>query len=330
MRNGFRRNDEQQRQHHKRAGGGAPGIVALDRLLIDVEQQEIGRVGRSALGQDEDVVDLGDDVDQPDYHDEADGRLEIGQGDVAQALPGIGAVEDRRLIGVGRNRLQPGEEEQHVVAGVLPDRQAHDRVQGDVGIAEPVRPRDREQAEVVVEQPGIGQEDEQEDRGGGDERDQHRQEEQRAEERVDAARPDERHGEAECQNEARDHGTECVKQVVGERLAEGGIGEERREIGEADIGLRTADLDLVVQGLPGDLDHRPVGEQRQQDERGSQQPEGQHRLTARAPGREPQRLRSCQSARQNRVRHRPRLCGGDGGAGRQSGEGRMTLQRRSR
>src|SRR5579863_7226644 len=74
---------QQRRDADYRRGRGQPGVGVLCRLLVDVIEQKIGRVGRTALGHRHDVVDLGQRVEQRDRHDKAKGRAEERKNDAA-------------------------------------------------------------------------------------------------------------------------------------------------------------------------------------------------------------------------------------------------------
>src|SRR6267378_969420 len=70
--------DERQRQQdgdadHRRRRRLAR-VVEFVGVLVDVIEQEIGRAVRAALGQDDDMIDRGDHVDQRDDRDETGGR----------------------------------------------------------------------------------------------------------------------------------------------------------------------------------------------------------------------------------------------------------------
>ena len=78
--------------------------------------------------------------------DQQHGRRDRRQGDVAEAHPRARAVDPRGLVQVLVHRLQPGEEDDHVVAEALPRDEQQDRGQRGLGIAEPVDRRDAERA----------------------------------------------------------------------------------------------------------------------------------------------------------------------------------------
>ena len=249
----------------------------LDRLLVDVEQHEIGRVGRPALGHDEDVVDLRHRVEDCDDRNEQEGGLELRQDDVAQPPIRSGAVEMRRLHHVLRHGLEAGEEEQHVVAGVLPDRDDHDGVERDVGIAEPVRQHRQQPADVIVEQADIRQEDEQEQRGGRDHRDQHRQEQCGPQSAVHGMGARQRQREQQCQPDARHRRADGVDQIVDDGAREGGVGEHRADVVEADEADRRLRRRALIERIDEHAAHRAIGEQREEDQRGQQQQIGRQR-----------------------------------------------------
>jgi hypothetical protein len=180
------------------------------------------------------VVDLGNGGKDRSHQHEGERRPQIRQRHVAQPLPPGGAVEVGDLVGLGRDRLKAGQEEQHVVAGVLPHGERRDRIERHVRIAQPIRPLHAELSEVVVEQADTRQEDEQEHRGRSDQRDQHGQEKDRAQRRVDAGRVVERQRKRKRQHQARHDGAGRVGEIVRERAAKSRIGKNELIVAQAE------------------------------------------------------------------------------------------------
>ena len=79
-------------------------------------------------------------------------------------------------------RLQPGEQDDHVVAEILPHREQDDRRHRRVGIAEPVDRIEADRAEAVVDHAVAGVEQIAPDDRDGDERRHDRREQRGAEE----------------------------------------------------------------------------------------------------------------------------------------------------
>ncbi|MBG9885350.1 hypothetical protein ABE10_01865 [Bacillus toyonensis] len=127
--------------------------VALEPLLLvhHLEAQH-GGVRPSAGHDRDDVVHLqrGDrDRGEHDDHRAAD----PGEGDVAEPLPGVGAVKRGGLQLLGGNRLDRGGEDHHREAGLRPDEhdQQEERVQQGLGV-EPGHRLSAEERDDRVEQ----------------------------------------------------------------------------------------------------------------------------------------------------------------------------------
>ena len=164
------------------------------------------------------MIDLRHDIEQRDHKDEGERIVQIRKRDVAQALPGDGAFDQRDLICLAGDRLQTGEEKQHVVTGIFPDREPDDRGERDVGIADPIDAGDAEHREVMVEQPDARQEDKEKQRGDRHQRHEDRDKEQRAQQRVEPGRPLHGEREPERENEARNDRADGVDEVIRQGL----------------------------------------------------------------------------------------------------------------
>ena len=79
-------------------------------------------------------------------------RAQQRQGDVAEPLPGAGAVDRGSLVQRPRHGLQPGEEDDHAGAEVAPRRHQDQRRHRPVRVAEPVRAGDADPAQHGVDQ----------------------------------------------------------------------------------------------------------------------------------------------------------------------------------
>ena len=141
--------EHHERQHH-RGRRAEPEQVVLERLADDQGHHQVGvRPRRRAEHHDRDRVLVGG-VDDAEQQLDRDQRPQQRQRDVAEAPHRPGAVDRGRLGELGRDRLQPREEDQHRERQPAPDRGDDDRPQR-VGPAQPHRP--------VAEQPGVVDED---------------------------------------------------------------------------------------------------------------------------------------------------------------------------
>src|SRR5690625_1476090 len=128
----------QQRQDENRADRrGVAVLTEEERLLVDVEDEHRGRPRRAPGGHDEHQVQAaGDDGHGGHDEDEEAGGPQQGEGDGAEALPRSSAVDSGGLIVLGRDVLQPGQEDDHVVAYLEPHSRSYTYDQHEVDIAE--------------------------------------------------------------------------------------------------------------------------------------------------------------------------------------------------
>ena len=95
---------------------------------------------------------------------------------------------------------------------------------------------DAELGQVVVEQAGAGEEDENEQRGGGDEGDQQRQGDQRAQDGGEAGGFAQAEGEGQRQGQAGDDRSGGVDDVVDDGFGEVRVGEQAGVVADAGVG----------------------------------------------------------------------------------------------
>ena len=208
-------------------------------------------------------------VEQCDHEDKCEGRAQQRQCDTQEALHCTGAIDLRGIQQLLRHAGEPGKEEQHVVAGVLPHRDRDDRAERQRRIAQPVGLGSAEACQVVVKQPGAREKNEDEQRGSSDQRDQQRQHEQRAQNTGEAGAFAQTKREQQCQCQARDDRAGGIDEVVANSGGEVGIGEQAGVVVYAPMG---APAECTHRQRPdSDLQHRPVGEGEQEDRGGKQQ-----------------------------------------------------------
>ncbi len=153
--------------------------------------------------------------------DQQQRRSQHRQRDVAQALQQRRAVDVRGFVEIARNALQRGEQDDHVVAEVLPDREQDDRRHRPVRIAEPVDRRDVEFRERVVDEAIARVEEIAPDHRDRDDRRHDRREQRGAEESLEARKLRiEQQRRAERQRDRQRHADQHEVQRVAERFPE--------------------------------------------------------------------------------------------------------------
>ena len=131
------RGDERDDGHHQRQGRGIADVVLGERFLVGVGGDHLGGVGGAAAGHDEDDVEDVEAADEQERGDDVDHVRHLRHGDIPEALPGVRAVDGRRLEQVLADVLQTGQEDDEDEADRGPDRGDEHGVERDVGIAEP-------------------------------------------------------------------------------------------------------------------------------------------------------------------------------------------------
>ena len=96
-----------------------------EAVVVDLVDQRLGRLARAAAGDGvDDAERVEEGVDGVDDEQEEGRRREQREDDRPEALRRAGAVDRRRLDQRLRDRLQAGDEEQEIVADLLPRRRA--------------------------------------------------------------------------------------------------------------------------------------------------------------------------------------------------------------
>src|SRR5882757_5469529 len=111
--------EDQQADHDGGQRGGVAHVVEGEGLLVDVEHHRAGGPGRTTFGQHVDQVERlqpGDSSDGRVHHHEEAGRAEQRPDHEPEPLPRAGSVDLGRILEFLRYVLQPGEEDQHLVA----------------------------------------------------------------------------------------------------------------------------------------------------------------------------------------------------------------------
>ncbi len=130
-------------------------VEVLEAHLVEEEGRRVGAGAGTAPGHHEDDVEQLDRVQQPESDGEQDHGHELGQRDVAERLPAVHAVDQRRLIRLGRERRQPGEQDDEHERRPLPHVGENERHEVPRERAEPVDGHGmaEELAEQVVHRP---------------------------------------------------------------------------------------------------------------------------------------------------------------------------------
>jgi hypothetical protein len=181
------------------------------------------------------MVHLRQPAQQRNDQNEAECRPEQRESDAQESLRGAGTIDPRCVQQFLRNTGEAGQEEQHVVARVLPHRNGDNRAQCERRITKPVGLLNPERRQVVIQQSCAGQEDKDEQRCRSDHRNQHRQRDQRAQQARQARRFPQADRERQREHQAGSNGTDGVDQIVEGRPAEMDVCEQTREIADSPV-----------------------------------------------------------------------------------------------
>ncbi len=158
-----RQRDDDDHQDH-RLRRGAAEVGRLHAVVVDLVDQDLGRLPGPALGgRVDDAEGVEEGVDDVHHQQEEGGRRQQREDDGPEAPQRPGAVDGRRLDQRLRDRLQAGEEEQEVVGDLLPHRGDHHQQHRLVALEDP----------VPVDAPALEHVGDDADRGREHERPQH-------------------------------------------------------------------------------------------------------------------------------------------------------------
>ena len=116
----------------------SPDLV--EPQVADAERgQHVREIGRAAAGQQVDAVEV---ADREDHREQGAGDVERADrrpGDEAEAMPGAGAVDRRRLVELARDGEPAGQQDQGPERQRLPDVHHHGKRQRQRRVVQPVR-----------------------------------------------------------------------------------------------------------------------------------------------------------------------------------------------
>ena len=115
------RREHEERDHRDRDRRALAQLAAGDAALEGERRQQVGRVHRPAAGDGVDELEVGEGEDDREGHHDREDRQQQREGDEAEALPGRGAVEQRRLVERGRDGLQAGQQRDRHERDAAPD-----------------------------------------------------------------------------------------------------------------------------------------------------------------------------------------------------------------
>src|SRR6201996_8514818 len=192
--------DEEQDRVQRRA---LAVLELLERQVVAPGGQQLGGVGRAALGQPDDHVEDLDREHEPEHEYDLDDRADDRERDPEQSLHAVGAVQHGRFLQLDRNVLQRAEQQHGKERDADPDVGDED---GDGGPDRRGQEADRgaDQADVtqdLVDRTRLGLEQELEDETGDEQGQQPRDDDQRAGELAERELQVEQQGQAEPDHE---------------------------------------------------------------------------------------------------------------------------------
>ena len=166
-------------EHHDHRRGVAD-VVEGERLQVEIEVDRLRRGAGAALADHVDRVEGLQRVDGADDRGDDEERRDQRQRDVAEELPLASAVEPRRLVGLGRQRREPAEHDQHHQRRPVPDLDQHEARDHQRRRIDPERRRQADQRQEVVEHALLRVEHHRPDQRHRDRRRHHRHDEDAA------------------------------------------------------------------------------------------------------------------------------------------------------
>ena len=118
---GGRHQDDQEGEHADQHRHGPAILVEQEGRVVGVDGDQLGRRARTALGQDEDLVEGADRIDRAQHHGDEQHGPQQRQRVVEEGLPAAGPVDPGRLERILRHGLQAGEDDEEEQRGPFPD-----------------------------------------------------------------------------------------------------------------------------------------------------------------------------------------------------------------
>src|ERR1700761_3840521 len=214
--------DEEQDRVQRRA---LAVLELLERQVVAPGGQQLGGVGRAALGQPDDHVEDLDREHEPEHEYDLDDRADDRERDPEQSLHAVGAVQHGRFLQLDRNVLQRAEQQHGKERDADPDVGDED---GDIGPARRGQEADRvaDQADVtqdLVDRTRLGLEQELEDETGDQQGQQPRDDDQRAGELAQRELQVEQQGQAEPDQKLEQQRQEREAERPDDRALGGGL-----------------------------------------------------------------------------------------------------------
>ena len=103
----------EEQEHDDSQGAGVVELGQREGGLVDVGDQKLGGVAGAAAGHDVDEIEAGKGRNDADDEAKEDRGAQERQGDPPELAPAAGAVDRGRLVEIGRDALQPGEQDDH-------------------------------------------------------------------------------------------------------------------------------------------------------------------------------------------------------------------------
>ena len=126
------------RQQHQPGGGSAQCEIELNEgQHVGKDRHHVRRPTRAAAGHDIDVLERAELEDCPQQDGHQQRRLKRRQGDMPELPPRSGPIDRGRLVGIGRDRPQPGQQQQRDIGRALSDIHHRDRDGGQITVAKP-------------------------------------------------------------------------------------------------------------------------------------------------------------------------------------------------
>jgi hypothetical protein len=100
--------------------------------------EDVGLVGRPALGQDVDQLEIGERPDDREQGGDQDHAFNRWHRDVPKPVPGICPVDGRRLVQLAGHGLEPGQDGDSEEGRTAPDIGQTNGCNGKLGIAQKI------------------------------------------------------------------------------------------------------------------------------------------------------------------------------------------------
>ncbi len=289
---GGQRKGQDEQPYGDEQGRGISSLLEFERNLVSVERNELRRCSRTALGQDEDLIERPECINRPQHDRDGEHGSHHRQRQVDKSPPRARSVNLGGFEGLLRQGLQAGQKNEENERRPLPDIESDEGDEGLDRIAEDLDPATPQGFGQGGEHAGVSGVDEPEHDRDDDWRDHHRNDQDRPQEPDAGEFPRAEQRQRKAQNGLDRHRNRHKAHRDPERVQKLRVAPQPAVVVEADIRQRPAiavkfraRLKSVPQRIDEDAEHGENARREQEIRQDQIQPRALSAFSSRAPRR---------------------------------------------